>query len=184
MLNIPEAAQPLKDAGFQFPHELGLFSHPFLDDAGDTIDPVTLGFEPVHTGGGCMAHELVVGDYVLCLTSEDGCSLPEEPYWYENLIGVLRAGDREEIAVLTGLEWLEVVAAMTRGVVTDQAVDRMSATELSAWYVEQVGYDPLTDDPSLTLEAFRDQVKEHALIERCNGLDGDAYQLIEAQRKA
>lgn len=184
MLNLPDTVRPLKDVGFQFPHELGLFSHPFLDDAGNTIDPTALGFVPVHTGGGCMALELVVGDYVLCLTSEDGCSLPEEPYWYENLIGVLRASDREEVAVLTGLQWLEAVAAMTKGIVTDQAVDRMTATELSAWYLEQVGYDPLTDDPSLTLEAFRHQVKEHALIERCGGLDGDSYRSLEALRKA
>lgn len=85
--------------------------------------------------------------------------------------------------MFTGLDWLEVVSAMTKGVLTNHQVENMAAPELSAWYVEHVGYDPLVDDPSVTLESFRDQVKEHVLIERCCGLDGDAYQSIEAKRK-
>lgn len=180
---IPAAAQALKELGFQFPHELNLFAHPLLDAEGNTVDPRTLGFDVVHTGGGCMALELKIGEFVVCLTSEDGCSLPEEVDWAENLIGVLQGDDREEVGMFTGLDWLEVVSAMTKGVLTNHQVENMAAPELSAWYVEHVGYDPLVDDPSLTLESFRDQVKEHVLIERCSGLDGDAYQSIEAKRK-
>lgn len=182
MQNTPEAARTLKAKGFQFPHELGLFAHPLLDGEGNTVDPRSHGFEEIHTGGGCMALELKVGEFRLCLTSEDGCSFPEEVDWAETLVGVLRAADREEVGIFTGLEWLEVVSAMTKGIPTDQDIDRMSAVDLSAWYVEQVGYDPLIDDPTLTLEAFRGQVKEYSLIECCCGLDSDAYRSIEAER--
>jgi len=44
----------------------------------------------------------------------------------------------------------------------EQAPDfeRMEAAELSAWYVEHVGYDLAEDDPAMTLDDFRLQCGE------------------------
>jgi hypothetical protein len=61
--------------------------------------------------------------------------------------------------------------------------DTMSAAELSAFYVKHVGYDPLTEDANLTLDEFRADCKEYALIVRCGGVDSEAYRIIEAQRR-
>lgn len=33
--------------------------------------------------------------------------------------------------------------------------NNMTAAELSAWYVDVVGYDPLEEDPSMSLDEFR-----------------------------
>ncbi|SFU19389.1 hypothetical protein [Pseudomonas marincola] len=70
-----------------------------------------------------------------------------------------------------------------RTFLNDQDIDAMSLTELSAWYVEMVGYDPLEEDPSLEPAEFRADCKEYALIMRCGGLDTPEYQAIEAARK-
>lgn len=36
----------------------------------------------------------------------------------------------------------------------------MNRHELSAWYIENVGYDLGAEDPSMTLETFRDTCQE------------------------
>lgn len=38
--------------------------------------------------------------------------------------------------------------------------ERMEAAELSAWYVEHVGYDLAEDDPAMALDDFRLQCGE------------------------
>lgn len=60
--------------------------------------------------------------------------------------------------------------------------DTMTMSQLCSWYVESVGYDPVEDCPDIELERVRSSCKEHALIERCGGLDLKAYQLVEAYR--
>lgn len=62
--------------------------------------------------------------------------------------------------------------------------DAMTMAQLCSWYLVSVGYDPVEDCPAIDVEHVRENCKEHALIERCNGLDSLAYQLIEAGRKA
>ena len=105
-----DALKALRVAGFKFPHELGLFHHPLLDDSGRAINPCDLGFDVAYTGGGCQALQLVVGDFLIMLTGEDGCHIPELEDWAENLIGVYHNSDeREEVALLTGLEWQELM---------------------------------------------------------------------------
>lgn len=184
MTSTTNAIQTLKDAGFVFPHELGLFRHPMLTEDGSTIDPREQGFNLIGTGGGCEALEITVGDFVLMLTGEDGCSVPAESEWAQAFIGVYQAAGDEEIAMLTGVQWLEVVSAMTNAVPTDHDLDTKTLAELSAWYVDRVGYDPLKDDPTTDPDTFRADCKEYALIERCGGLDSDAYRIIEASREA
>lgn len=116
MQTTVEAIQALKDSGFNFPHELGLFGHPMLNDEGNTVDPITIGFSIIHTGGGCEALELSVGDFVILVTSDDGCSVPAEAEWADSLIGIYRAEDREEVAMFTGLQWLEMVSSLVDSV--------------------------------------------------------------------
>lgn len=183
MHTTTEAIQSLQAAGFKFPHELGLFRHPLLADDGSFIDPRTLGFEEVTTGGGCAALQLMVGEFRILLTSDDGCSVPDEDEWAEALIGVDVSEDRDEVTTVTGLQWLEMVCSLTGTVLSDEQLDSKSLPELSAWYVEEVGYDPLEDDPTLTPETFRADCKERLLIERCGGVDSEAYHSIEAKRK-
>ncbi|WP_421526903.1 hypothetical protein [Pseudomonas brenneri] len=62
--------------------------------------------------------------------------------------------------------------------------DSMDQTQLAAWYENSVGYNPVDDDATLTLEQLRTNCKEMALIERCGGIDTAEYQHIEAQRRA
>ncbi len=89
---------------------------------------------------------------------------------------------------LEGCSWVDAPSIweheMVNGIPSDSAFDRMTQEQLSAWYLQQVGYDPMQDDPEQDLESFRADCKEYALIIRCGGLDADAYPLIEAQRKA
>lgn len=66
---------------------------------------------------------------------------------------------------------------------TGSAFDSMKQAELSAWYMENIGYDPIKEDPLMSLEVLRSKCKEHALIDLCGGLDTVAYQEIEAQRR-
>lgn len=183
MQTTVEATQALKDSGFKFPHELGLFRHPMLNDEGNTVDPVTLGFTIIGTGGGCEALELAVGEFHIWITADDGCTTPAESEWAESLIGIYRADDREEVAMLTGLQWLEMMGSLVNSIPTDQDLDNKTLAELSAWYVDRVGYDPLKDDPDLDPETFRADCKEYALIERCGGLYSDSYRMIEASRQ-
>lgn len=68
--------------------------------------------------------------------------------------------------------------------VLDIDFDSMDQTQLAAWYENTVGYNPLDDDPTITLEELRTNCKEMALIERCGGIDTPEYQQIEAQRRA
>lgn len=98
----------LRAAGFTFPHELGLFRHPLLSDDGLPADAQTRGFTLVETGGGCEALELQAGEFVMVLTSEDGCYAPESHEWSEALIGVYNA-NRDELIVVSGKQWLELV---------------------------------------------------------------------------
>lgn len=67
---------------------------------------------------------------------------------------------------------------------TNAEFDSMSMAELCAWYVEAVGYSPIEDCPEIELGYVRNSCKEHALIERCGGLDLRAYQLVESSRKS
>lgn len=182
MQTTVEVAQALKDSGFNFPHELGLFLHPMLNDKGDTVDPLSLGFTIIGTGGGCEALELTVGEFVILITSDDGCSIPDEAEWVDSLIGIYRSVYQEELAMFTGLQWLEMVCALVNSIPTDHDLDTKPLTELSAWYFDRVGYDPLKDDPEMTPDNLRAVCKEYALIERCGGLDSAAYRIIEASR--
>ncbi|MGG2621682.1 hypothetical protein [Pseudomonas aeruginosa] len=184
MQTTVEATQALKNSGFKFPHESGLFRHPLLNGEGNTVDPLALGFNIIGTGGGCEALELAVGEFLIWITADDGCSTPAEAEWADSLIGIYRAEDREEVAMLTGLQWLEMVGSLVSSIPTDQDFDNKNLSELSAWYVDRVGYDPLKDDPDLDPDTFRSDCKEYALIERCGGLDSDAYRMIEASRQS
>lgn len=65
---------------------------------------------------------------------------------------------------------------------TDLQFDSMTIEQMCGWYVEVIGYDPVEDCPDIDIEEVRANCKEHALIERCGGLDTEAYQLIEAAR--
>ncbi|HBO6962796.1 TPA: hypothetical protein L4936_001544 [Pseudomonas aeruginosa] len=184
MQTTTNALQALIAAGFKFPHELGLFQHPMLTADGHNVDPRELGFTVYPTGGGCDALVLQVGEFTIMLTDDDGRFCPEAHEWPQSQIGIYQGDDRDEVAVLSGLQWLELVSEMVNSIPSDSTFDRMTQEQLSAWYVEQVGYDPMQDDPEQDLESFRADCKEYALIMRCGGLDADAYRLIEAQRKA
>ena len=67
---------------------------------------------------------------------------------------------------------------------SDSEFDAMTMAQLCSWYLVSVGYVPLEDCPAIDVAHVRENCKEHALIERCNGLDSLAYQLTEAGRKA
>lgn len=102
----------LREAGFTFPHELGLFRHPMLTADGQPIDPQAHGFAIRETGGGCEALELHIGEFVMVVTHDDGCYVPEPHEWSDALIGIYRA-DRSveviEVALVTGQQWLKLV---------------------------------------------------------------------------
>lgn len=99
---VIQAQAALHDAGFTM-----LSVHPLLDDSGDLAVPSD--FEMVHTGGGCMALRRDVGDFYMLLTTGDGCYVPDLDDWEDNLIGVYRIEDNEEIACVTATEWFEVM---------------------------------------------------------------------------
>jgi hypothetical protein len=61
-------------------------------------------------------------------------------------------------------------------------LDRMDQDELCAWYEKNVGNNPIEDHPAMTLDELRANCKEMELIYRCEGLETDAYRLIEADR--
>lgn len=69
------------------------------------------GFEVVHTGGGCKALRRDANGFYTLLTSECGSDVPDEEDWEENLIGVYRDADDEEVLCLTARELLEMVNA-------------------------------------------------------------------------
>jgi hypothetical protein len=60
----------------------------------------------------------------------------------------------------------------------------MDKSALGEWYKNEVGYNPVEDDPAISLEELRENCKEMDLIERCGGIDTPEYQQIEAQRLA
>lgn len=99
----------LHEAGFTLPHLQGLFRHPMLSEDGTPIDPIAYGFEVAFTGGGCEAFHRSVGDFLMVLTSEDGCYLPEPHEWRDALIGVYRHGEDEDIVCVSGQAWLALV---------------------------------------------------------------------------
>lgn len=49
----------------------------------------------------------------------------------------------------------------------------MNQDELVAWYVKNVGYDPVADDPSTELEELRARCAEMLEIDQSGGLDSD-----------
>ncbi len=103
----------LREAGFKLPHEQGLFHHPLLSPNGSPVDPREFGFTYAHTGGGCEALEMVLGSFLIMITCEDGCTIPDPEEWQQALIGVYRNDDdRDEVALLTGQEWLQLLAAV------------------------------------------------------------------------
>lgn len=99
---VAVAQAALHDAGFTIPS-----AHPLLDESGELA--ISTDFEAVHTGGGCMALRCDVGEFYMLLTTGDGCSVPDLDDWEDNLIGVYRKADDEEIACVTALEWLEAM---------------------------------------------------------------------------
>lgn len=110
MLTTPTAILgALRTAGFSLPHLQGLFRHPLLNAEGSPVDPQVHGFEVIWTGGGCEALQRPVGGFLIALTSDDGCNLPEPHEWREALIGVYRAGEEEDVVCVTGQTWLELV---------------------------------------------------------------------------
>lgn len=68
--------------------------------------------------------------------------------------------------------------------VLDIDFDSMDQAQLAAWYENTVGYNPVDDDPTITLEELRINCKEMALIERCGGIHTPEYQKVEARRRA
>ncbi|WP_219096211.1 hypothetical protein [Pseudomonas sp. UMAB-40] len=94
----------LRTAGFT-----ASLSHPLVAEDGGRIDPCAIGFVAVHTGGGCMALRRQSGEFYMLITSEDGSAVPDLQEWEDNLIGVYRESDDEEIACVTALEWQEVI---------------------------------------------------------------------------
>ncbi|MDD1011086.1 hypothetical protein M5G27_26805 [Pseudomonas shahriarae] len=49
----------------------------------------------------------------------------------------------------------------------------MDLKELAAWYLRNVGYDPVEDDPSTQLEVLRALCTEMLAIDRAGGLDSN-----------
>lgn len=114
MQNMKELLVSIRASGFKLPHEQGLFAHPLLDANGAPIDPREHGFNVAHTGGGCEALELELGEFLIMITCDGGSSIPDQDEWAESLIGIyLINDDRDEVALLTGLEWQELVIAAT-----------------------------------------------------------------------
>jgi hypothetical protein len=74
------------------------------------------------------------------------------------------------------------VSADLSNLLAPSKFDCMSLEELCSWYEEVVGYDPLEDEPSTQLENLRSNCKELALIHACEGVDSEAYHLIEGDR--
>lgn len=58
----------------------------------------------------------------------------------------------------------------------------MKRGDLATWYKQVVGYNPVEEDPSITLEELREDCREMALIRRCGGIDTAAYRRIETKR--
>ncbi|MDU4254591.1 hypothetical protein [Pseudomonas sp.] len=177
MTAIKLALATLRAVGFTLPHLQGLFRHPLLDAEGAPVDPTVHGFSHMDTGGGCEALVLQLGQFSILLTGDDGASIPEPSEWADALIGVYRDFDeeREEVALFNGLQWLEMAVGVD--------FDTKTAAELSAWYVETVGYDPMEDDPSTEVEDMRGVCKELALIDACGGVDSPAYHDVEYARR-
>lgn len=59
-----------------------------------------------------MALRKQIGDYYMLITSEDGCYLPDQDEWEENLIGVYRDSDDAEISIMTALQWKMSIQAL------------------------------------------------------------------------
>lgn len=60
---------------------------------------------------------------------------------------------------------LQEAKALARAVIVID-FDSMDQTELAAWYENNVGYNPVEDDPTISLAELRSNCKEMALIER------------------
>lgn len=113
MTHTAQALNALRCEGFKLAMEQGQFKHPLLDEAGQPVDPRKHGFSDTHTGGGCEALVLVLGDFKLMITCDGGDTIPTPADWATSLIGVYHiSGDSEEIALLTGLEWQEMINAL------------------------------------------------------------------------
>lgn len=82
-------------------------------------------------------------------------------------------GDDYEIAVKIDRESLlaDQVETNTR-TYEDADFTTMDMAGLVAWYVQNVGYDPVEDDPSTELEELRARCTEMLEIDRAGGLDG------------
>lgn len=55
----------------------------------------------------------------------------------------------------------------------DADFSTMDMDGLVAWYVKNVGYDPVEDDPSTDLEELRERCTEMLEIDRAGGLDSN-----------
>ena len=104
-----EAHNALFVADFDFSLALGGVAYPLsaIDVSCSASDDA--GFVGMHTGGGCLALRRSMGDLFMLITDGDGSNLPDLQDWKENLIGVYREADDEEVAVLTPVQWIQVM---------------------------------------------------------------------------
>lgn len=103
-----KAHNTLFAAGFDFSLELGGIAYPLCAVEGGCSASTDVEFEEMHTGGGCLALRRSMGGLFMLITDEDGSNLPDMQDWKENMIGVYREADDEEVVVLTPLQWMQV----------------------------------------------------------------------------
>lgn len=83
-------------------------------------------------------------------------------------------GDEYEFAVMEEDLHLLADPVLTCGGHYEPAdFTNMNLDELVAWYVKNVGYDPVADDPSTELEELRSRCTEMLQIDLNGGLDSD-----------
>lgn len=85
-----------------------------------------IGFQQVETGGGCNALRRDAGGIYILLTDEDGCDVPNEQDWAENLIGIYRvstdpSADDEEIFCMSARELLDLIKSSPQPAVEPDA---------------------------------------------------------------
>lgn len=95
-------------AGFDFSLVLGGIAYPLCAAEGSCSASNDVEFVDMETGGGCRALRRSMGDLFMLITDGDGSNLPDLQDWKENMIGVYREADDEEVAVLTPLQWIQV----------------------------------------------------------------------------
>ena len=167
--DLIKAANLLREAGFNLKSLTRDFIHPCLTVDGTPISPSANGFHQAMKAGKPV-YERVLGEFVISVESANAADPAED--WFDCQVTVAKS--TAPIVSLTGYGWLQVVSG-AEFVGQDQGY-------LSNWYLNNVGYDPVAEEPNIGFAELVSSCEELALINNCGGVDSAAYLSIEGIR--